>query len=499
MKSRLVHFCCVFFVAHLSRAIAADSLPTEPIEIGNQSQFVFDKYIVDNHWAIKYKREAVQRVCHQGKMHTTNPLITGDQPSFLWMQRDESTGKFQMWYQANQRVSEDKDKGRQFRTYIAYAESEDGVKWTKPDLDLFDVPGVEPNNVVLARNDIPGSEACGPCILDLPEKDRRGHRYVMLYRNKGPGAGDLNGIRLIGSQDGIHWDLASDTRIAHLHSDHHNTISYDATRAEYVMFCRPKHIYRTSKGEMIDTGASRRVARMTSKELWTDWLAKSEPQTMLIPDEIDSSKHFNFFYGMPTRYSSGIYWGFLEPFRMNDFVYTELAWSRDGINFERHAERPKLIEYGEEETWDDEMIFASPSWVEVGDEWWVYYFGWDGPHGTPDRTGSIGLATYRKEGFISMRGPRGGGVICTRKIRWPGGNLLINADATDGEIKVRVSDERRKPISGFDYDDCQSITSNSVRHQVKWKSSMDDFMGKVVRLEFFLQDADLFTFRANSD
>ena len=63
----------------------------------------------------------------------------------------------------------------------------------------------------------------------------------MLYL--GTGGGGFNGIRLIGSKDGIHWDLKSDTLLAAIHSDHHNTVVYDPRRDEYVMYLRAKDIY----------------------------------------------------------------------------------------------------------------------------------------------------------------------------------------------------------------------------------------------------------------
>ena len=146
---------------------------------------------------------------------------------------------------------------------------------------------------------------------------------------------------------------------------------------------------------------------------------------------------------------------------------------------------------------DDTMIFASPGWVEVGDEWRIYYTGWDGEHGTTDRTGAIGLATMRKEGFYSMRGPKDGGVAATRRLIWPGGDLTINADATGGEIKVRVSDAKRKPIPGYNYDDGETFDGDSTAQIVKWNGkSMADLKGRELRLEFFLKEADLYTFRA---
>jgi hypothetical protein len=494
-------------------AVAKAELPVEPVEIGHLPQFVFDNYVVDNHWAIRYKRQAVERVFHPAEKHAANPILTGDQPSFVWVARDADAGLFRMYYQANFPVAGRADdnqetlpaagnkpspKGRAFATHIAYAESKDGVSWTRPDLGIFKWFTGRPNNIVIGFADHPEVESCGPCLLDVPERDRRGFRWLMLYRAKGKGSGDVSGIRIVGSHDGVHFDQASDTRIAHLHSDHHNTISYDPLREEYVMFCRGKHIYRAWGEEMLDTGASRRVARIASKQLWTDWLAGSaRPQTILVPDEIDSASHFNFFYGMPSQYRDGVYWGFLEPFRMNDFIYTELATSRDGFHFQRLPGRPKLIEYGQTGSWDDEMIFASPAWVEVGDEWWIYYSGWDGPHGTAERTGGIGLAKIRKEGFVSMLGPAGGGVVCTRLLRWPGGPLLLNADAREGELRVRVSDAARKPLAGFNYDDCEAYRGDSVAHEVRWKGrSLDDFKGREIRLEIYLQDAHLYTFRA---
>ena len=86
-----------------------------------------------------------------------------------------------------------------------------------------------------------------------------------------------------------------------------------------------------------------------------------------------------------------------------------------------------------------------------------------------------------------MRGPAGGGVVVTRRLIWPGGDLSINADATDGEIKVRVSDAKRKPIPGYDYDDGKAFTGDSTAHIVKWNGkSLSDLKGKEVRLEFYL-------------
>jgi hypothetical protein len=465
-------------------AARAGELPVEPLRIGREPQFVFDRHVIDNQWAIKYKQQSLARVFHAPLKSEHNPVIAGR--GGMCNVRREADGKFRMWYQIDIRQPD----GRYGEHSIAYAESDDGIRWKLPNLGLIQHNGVPEGNVVWSGVD--GEEARGSFLLDLPEADRKGFPYVMLYRSK-------RGLALVGSQDGLRWDEQSVQPIYKLHSDTHNILLHDPERREYVIYCRAKHLYRTFQGAVLDTGESRRIARLTSRDLWTPWT--NEPQTILVPDELDEREHFNCFYGMPTQRYGGLYWGMLWCFKMNTDIHTELAFSRDGVDFERLPDRPKLIERGPAGSWDDGMVFGEAPWVEVGDEWWIYYAGWDGPHNPPPdqpREVGVGLATIRKEGFISMRGPAGGGVLVTRQIEWPGGDLVVNADATDGELTVRVTDARRKPLAGFDYADCTPLGKSDVAHRVAWRGgSLAAQKGQVVRLEFLLKSADLYTFRAD--
>jgi hypothetical protein len=471
-------------------AHAASSLPVEPVEIRTTPQFFADDYLVDNRWAVRQRSEAVLRVFHAPKKSPKNPLFRGD-AGFVCVSRDPQEGLFRMWYQTHARVGKPEEETKTLYA-IAYAEAKDGLNWARPNLGLHEWKGTKANNIVWRGPK--ESRASGHQLLDLPESERRGHRYVLTYHTSGARKG-VNGLRVIGSPDGIHWDERSDTLVHTVPSDTVNSIVYDRDRRLYVMYCRAKLTYRLFQGDILDTGESRRIARMSHPELWTEW--PTVPQNILVPDEFDARENFNAFYGMPARWHAGLYWGALWCFRFNDNIYSELAWSRDGVRFDRLPGRPKLIELGPEGAWDDGMNFASPDWVEMGDEWWIYYSGWDGDHGSRDRTAGVGLVTLRKEGFISLRGPKNGGVVVTRQIRWPGGELLVNADASKGELKVRVSGDRRKPLAGFDYVDCEVFRGDRTAHAIRWKSrSADALTGQVIRLEFFLKDADLFTFRA---
>lgn len=455
------------------------ALPDEPLAIGHSVQFVFDGQVIDNHWAEKRKTEHVRRVFHAPVKHDKNPVI-GGQGGYVCVAKDAESGLLRMWYQ----VSVWEEAKRRASYAIAYAESKDGLDWKLPRLGLCTWKGTRDNNIVLGGDD--ERRASSPFLLDVPEEARRGFRYLMLHST-------TEGLCLIGSQDGIHWDPASYVNILRIHSDTDNAIVYDPARREYVLFCRPKHIYVDSSGRT--GGACRRVARSTSKDLWSGW--NDAPQTILVPDEADADRGFLYFYGMPTRYFAGVYWGFLWPFKLNTDIVTDLVTSRDGIHFDRLPGRPPLVGLGPEGAWDDGMAFASPLWVEMGDQWWIYYAGHDGPHESRDRHAGIGLARVRKEGLISMRGPEHGGVLVTRRLIWPGGKLLVNADASQGELRVRVTDARRRGLEGLDWDDCQAITGDGLRQPVAWKAaSLDSLAGREIRLEFFVKNADLYTFLA---
>src|SRR5437868_6729678 len=80
-------------------------------------------------------------------------------------------------------------------------------------------------------------------------------------------------------------------------------------------------------------GEARRIARLSSPGLWQP--SSGVPATILIPDELDLQRGFYRFYGMSVKEYAGIHWGFLWPFKLNTDIVTELAWSRDGWNWQR--------------------------------------------------------------------------------------------------------------------------------------------------------------------
>src|SRR5690242_3017605 len=83
-------------------------------------------------------RAGTTRVLNPPTRHPANPLIKTDKPwelQIAWntVWRDPRTGRCQMWYQAWNTVAREKTKS----CVVCYAESVDGIQWTKPALDLI--------------------------------------------------------------------------------------------------------------------------------------------------------------------------------------------------------------------------------------------------------------------------------------------------------------------------------------------------------------------------
>ena len=489
--------CCLWAV-DCSSLQADTDLPKEPVEIGHRTQFFVDDYIVDNRWALKKREEFLVRKVHQPVKHPANPVIPG-RGGYVNVVWDDDAKLYRMLYQDFWYYSKDPVK---YTYAIAYAESKDGLKWDTPNLAFYKWKNTRQNNIcwqVPSDRDAPVTTgAYSQYLLTIPKEHRRGYKFVMYYVSS-------TGVHLVGSNDCIHWDEKSITQIGKdFHPDTHASIVWDPDRKKFVWFTRATDRY--SDSDNLTRGATRRVARLENTKLWADWPLQT--QNIFIPDTEDAANRskgvdgHNFFYGMPTRYHAGIYWGCLWPYRLKaGLIETHLAISRNGRVFERLPGRPTLIGRGPVGAWDAGMIFGSPDWIEVGDQWRIYYGGSDSPHSLV-RTPGIGLVTIRKEGFVSLRGPNHGGVVCTRRMIWPGGNLHVNCDTTlldakPGELKVRIVDAARKVLPGFDYADSIPFNGDKTSHQVTWKGrNIDSVKGRELRLEFFLTRADLFTFRA---
>lgn len=154
-----------------------------PVRISNQPQLFLDEAMVARMTNMRRELQPPQK-------HPANPLIIPEHP---WEARalqvygtvlyEPQLGKYRCWYLAG-RDANDKPE-----YYMCYAESADGVHWTKPMVGLPGTLGYEQNNIV-----VPGGH--GLCVLRTPQDPDSQRHY------KG-----LGGNILAFSADGIRWSL----------------------------------------------------------------------------------------------------------------------------------------------------------------------------------------------------------------------------------------------------------------------------------------------------
>ena len=469
----------------------------------NEPQLFLDDFLIDN----RYNEDDISaKVVHVllPPKRSAEPLMRPDLEmpweathgiGYTSVLFDPDAQRFRLYYQ----IWNPKTNGENPSGYsTAYAESEDGLNWERPLFDFVLWNGEKTNILLRGEGEAKaphvhlvhqaGIEASsGKPIRNvgmLPPEALRGHPYLMFYCD--------HEHFLATSEDGIHWSPRQQMILPN-RVDCFSTIVHDPARNEYVMFYRNKLIYHDGEGRM--GGNPRMIARIASPDLWRLW--EGMPSTVLIPDSLDGGR----FYNMPTVWYGGAYLGFLEQFHEQpQHIEVELAVSRDGFDWRRLPERPALLPYGAPGTWEDGMVFASDRFIERGDEWWLYYSAYDGPHDTKDRTSCLGLARFGKERLIAVRSDPDGkrSYLVTKPFAWPGGELLINANASAGSLRALVSDLERHPFEGFSFDDSRPFEEDAARHPMHWEgASMEQLTGKLVRLEFEFVNADLFGFIAS--
>ncbi len=469
------------------------------LDVGNEKQLFLDGALIDSEKDVSLRTHKPVR---DGRV-----LIEPDRP---WEDRIGSyscvlkeDGKIRIWYDCRQ--------GDEIR--LAYAESEDGIHFTKPEIGLHEVDGSKANNIVL-----PGPRIAGGAVWRDPNAQPE-HRYKT--QTKVYPSGELH---MHSSPDGIHWKHYATPDIGD--KDTQSVIFWDPHHSCYLLYTR-KWVQMEERSEEIsrqwhNAYRYRTVRRLESQDLrcWEN------ERIVMEPDEIDRAVHDMptprppvDFYGagvFPYEGADRTYLMFLQTFWHwvkwdkeglgPSSIDVQLAASRDGKKFHRLGNRRPFMELGPEGRFDSRFVWAMPRPVRMGDELWIYYVGLNrehGPSGDLDpvagrQLSGIGRAVLRLDGFVSVSGDYGGGWFTTPPLRFEGNRLEINADAGGGgSLEVELLDMKGDPIRGFTREESIPVTYNSVRLPVQWDGQPDlgSLAGSAVRIRFFVTNADLYAFQ----
>lgn len=467
-------FLSVLFAGGFLRAGDGEERPS----LQREKYLLLDGRVLDSLQDAKLVVGKVQK-------HRANPLLVEDKP---WEVRfdnvyanviyDEREKQYKCWYSPfvidsvyettprEERASttywavSDKltKEGRWQREMgICYAISQDGLKWTKPLMDVRKWQG-EPCNIV----DIGPHGAS--IFLDSQEKDP-----ARLYKL-------FTGMTYGFSADGIHWTEPVECPEVKAIADTHNNAFWCPHSQCYVGITR-----NWSDGEY---RGQRIVARTESKD-FMHWSQAKEVLRGTSPTKQT--------YAMIVFPYADVYLGLVMIFdTQSDRVHCELASSPDTIHWDRIDEGTPLIPTSETPgNYDWGTVYAAASPVFLEDEIRLYYGAGNGPHFNW-RDGSLALATLRPDGFAGMRSISNDepGTIITKPVLCTGEHLCVTADAEGGTVRVEVLD-----ADGLSMERCHPIAGNVTRESVKWDSGdLSAYVGKSIRLKYEIRKSTLYAF-----
>jgi hypothetical protein len=406
--------------------------------------------------------------------------------------RDPETKRFRIWYNTLTR------EGEKDLRHIATMESEDGLHWIRPKKKLLDISGGYDCSVLDE----------GPTSIDPSRRFR-----LAFWENLEPVRYNLSkkiGLCVAFSPDGLKWTryegnpvLADqwqfspendpkgmgDPRFKQSTGDIVDCVR-DTIHGGYLVCIKSWTQPPTEFGPVSRSYAwGRRLVSQTTSQDFIQW---TPIERILVPDEKDEGDIE--FYGCKPVVRGNQLVGFVRILHddvANGIGYTVLATSNDGHTWNRMRNPFLPRNEADPAAWDHAVCWVGDC-LTVEDKEYLYFGAYSGGHKQfDDRT--LGVATLRKDGFLSRQAGSEGGRLMTKPLILPVGGISVNADV-QGELRVRILDEKGVSLEGLDWRDCVPIQGDSVNHAVTWTSGRRAPAGITIRLEFQLHDANLYAF-----
>jgi len=533
-----------------------------PIETGHWQLFLDDFVLA--------RSTGLDRVIHHPRplgvvIPADKPWETAGVSAYVGRRKDGSFFAYYtaMWWDID-RAGELSENFRWDRAHhifhaIAYATSDDGIHWEKPDLGLYKAPaGVDwkkhypfPSPSGTSRQNNLGVPFI--IIVDLglhgnvkdPQK-----RYALRLAPEKPGG--------VGSS----WKQSPRGYFAPEIPDFLNDPDWKEKLIDSGGNFNPRRNLLHFRDDIHDEWVameqgvvphwlpSREIARFSSKDL-IRWKSES----VLYPDASDP--HLPHYYDEPMSLTpfcaEGVVFGLLSWFHSDrtcpdggpNLVSTpehpdiwpwvrkgtnemRITVSRDGgITWDRTSSREAWIPHGAEEDSYDRLVIGPTPPVHVGEEDWFYMGVIDGDHlitrNNPeqspyyhDRLPKHQTALYiqKHNRYVSMTARSQKEVLITEPMTFAGASLQLNVDATRGRIRVGIASGEpvqtfdgstpstaahlrvKDMLPGFAFEDCAPICENSIEHTVQFKNAkFETLSGQSVCLLFEMVDADLYGFR----
>ena len=427
-------------------------------------------------------------------------------------------GRFRLWYYSH--YATDAEGGIRAGP-VCYAESADGVNWTRPNLGQLEWHGSRANNAIALGNKTESIEGVYVIREDddpLPER-----RYKMVYYYFGetpryPGS-EPRGIRLAVSRDGLRWTRlpgeVTGGKFAELSSLYrHNGLYFVHS-----------HIH----GHGADDRPEGRQGYAWVSADFDHWLTESAPSLRvsepLVGSGYGTHSDERKGIGLYTQDHEGIgavsfgnvvvgLWGMWrqrEPNWGEGGINADLGLvvSEDGFHFDEVVKGQPFITSAESPADPvpgrhyPTILTVGNGILDVGDETLIYHSRWrnvafqklgmsknDGTNVAKDYWSGIALARLPRDrwGALALSGKEKAGSAWTAGVRLADSSVLtINGSGLAG-LRVDVADERFQTLPGYGEGRTPGSANDAFGAEVGWAGrTLREIAGKTVRfhLRFF--------------
>jgi hypothetical protein len=470
-----------------------------PISIDVGRQLFVDDYLIES--------TSLQRPFHKPRIYEASPVLfpqttlemnNGYCPVACPFQGgvfyDPKDHLYKIWYEAG------------WMDGTAYAYSEDGLRWTRPNLNVE--PGT---NRVVPRRDPYQRDGAGVWLDQETSNPRERFKMFVYFRKRDPKQfhyGELYTGRTLSeggvvytSPDGIHWTQRNITGPC---GDNTNFF-YNPFRKSWFYSIRA-YDQRGRIRDYRECADFVRGARWTGNEV--HFLASTDAKD--VPDHrlgykpqlynLDAVAYeslmlgmFGIFEGPPNEVSAKT--------GIPKVTNLMLGFSRDGIHWDRPDRTAFLACSQQADTWNRGYLHSSGGVCLIcGDDLRFYFGAFSGVSPRLRRNmyagGSTGLAILRRDGFVSMDAGLEPGVLITRPVIFSGRYLFVNANAKNGELRAEVLGADRNAIPPFQRENCRPLRADGTRQKISWIGAEDlaRLQGRLVIFRFHVRNAQLFSF-----
>lgn len=476
-----------FLLHNITLLLITTSLHAQVINIGSRLELFVDDYLIDEMNNAELKLHHPRR--ESPAFHFDKPW-EGGLCGYVTVINDEDL--YRMYYRGLPLSSQDPHQ----LDVTCYAESTDGLQWSKPNLGIHEINGSRNNNVILSGA---GSVTHNfSPFLDTNPNTPPSQRF------KAVGGNDSSGLIAYSSEDGKHFQLLQkEPIITKGQFDSQNIIFWSTLEKQYICYFR-------TWINIGDTGY-RSVSRATSPDFihWSDPIEMDFGNT---PREHIYTNQTGPYFRAPHIYIStaarfmpnkqALTNDQIAELKLNDPENYRnitsgcsdgvLMTSRGGNQYTRTFMEAFIRPGADPHDWTARTNYPALNVVAKDEKTMLLYV--QRHYGQPNAY--LETLSMRTDGFASLHAGYDNGEMITKALMFSGTTLILNYETSAaGSIAVELLDQNKKPIPGYTIEDCDLIAGNKINRTITWDNKFDlsSITNKPIHLRVVLQDADLYS------